>query len=55
MDSTVWHFLLAYWLVIFWGIIIFAVAVVGITIAIDKLIDEIQFQIERRRYQRAKK
>lgn len=55
MESTLWGFLLDYWYVFFAGFIVFAFVVIVITLAIDKLIDEIHFRIERRRYRLARK
>ncbi|AWN05940.1 hypothetical protein SEA_CRICKO_77 [Streptomyces phage CricKo] len=53
--STVWDFFIAYWLMIFWAMIGAAFLSIGVLKGIDLIIAEIRFQIERRRYRRARR
>jgi hypothetical protein len=51
--STVWDFFIAYWLVIYGAMIGAAFLVIAAAKAVDLIIAEIRFRIERRRYRRA--
>jgi len=46
--TEVWQFFISHWLAIFWAIILFAFLIIGVV----KLVDEILFRIERRRYRK---
>jgi hypothetical protein len=47
--TEIWQFFISHWLAIFWAMILVPLAIVGMV----KLVDEIQFRIERRRYRRS--
>jgi len=47
--SEVWQFFISHWLAIFWVMILVPLVIVGVV----KLVDEIRFRIERRRYRRS--
>jgi len=49
--GVLWQFFISHWLGIFWSIIGAPLIIIGVM----KVYDEVRFQIERRRYQRANK